>query len=439
MPAPVVGRDAELASLHDFVERVAGGAAALVLEGEAGMGKTTLWRAAVEHAEALGLTVLQAQPVESETTLSYAGIGDLLDPVLEEALEPLPAVQQRALSRALVLSDDEGLPLDARALRVAVMNALRALAEQRPVVIAIDDSQWLDFASSAGLAYGVRRFRAERIGLLLSRRSGLESALLDELLRSPAGERFARVPVGALDAQALGRVVHEQLGMSLPRPLLAEVHAAAGGNPFYALEIVRMLQRTGASIEAGQPVPLPDSLHDLVHGRLLALPDESRDFLLAAAAHAHPTIAITEAASGVACADGLAPALEARVVELDGERIRFTHPLLAAGAYEAAAPLRRIEDPSTPCRAARGSRGTSVATRGLGGSSLTRASRRFSSRRPPMHETEERLARLRFFSNAPSNSRRPSKSRTLTGERSTPPICTSSPATRRAPRRSYAT
>ena len=160
------------------------------------MGKTTLWRAAVEHAEALGLTVLQAQPVESETTLSYAGIGDLLDPVLEEALEPLPAVQQRALSRALVLSDDEGLPLDARALRVAVMNALRTLAEQRPVVIAIDDSQWLDFASSAGLAYGVRRFRAERIGLLLSRRSGLESALLDELLRSPAGERFARVPWG---------------------------------------------------------------------------------------------------------------------------------------------------------------------------------------------------------------------------------------------------
>ena len=343
MPAPVVGRDAELASLHDFVERVGGGAAALVLEGEAGMGKTTLWRAAVEHAEARGLTVLQAQPVESETTLSYAGIGDLLDPVLEEALEPLPAVQKRALSRALVLSDDEGLPLDARALRVAVMNALRALAEQRPVVIAIDDSQWLDFASSAGLAYGVRRFRAERIGLLLSRRSGLESALLDELLRSPAGERFARVAVGALDAPALGRVVHEQLAMSLPRPLLAEVHAAAGGNPFYALEIVRMLQRTGASIEAGQPVPLPDSLHDLVHDRVLALPDESRDFLLAAAAHAHPTIAITEVASGVACADGLEPALEARVVELDGERIRFTHPLLAAGAYEAASPLRRIE------------------------------------------------------------------------------------------------
>ena len=78
------------------------------------------------------------------------------------------------------------------------------------------------------------------------------------------------------------------------------MHQASGGNPFYALEIVRMLQRSGVSVEAGQPLPVPESLHDLVHGRLLALPPESRDFLLAAAAHAHPTIAITEAASGVA-------------------------------------------------------------------------------------------------------------------------------------------
>ena len=307
------------------------------------MGKTTLWRVAVEHAEDAGVLVLQAQPVESETTLSYAGIGDLFEPVLDATLEALPAVQRRALSRALVLGEEDDAPLDPRALRVALMTALRTLAEDRPVLVAIDDSQWLDYASSAGLAYGARRFRAERIGLLLSRRSGLESVLLDELLRSPAGERFTRVGVGALDVQALGRVVHEQLGATLPRPLLAEIHGAAGGNPFYALEIVRALQRTGTSIEAGHPIPLPESLHELVAGRLLALPSDSRVFLLAAAAHAHPTIAITEAASGVERAAGLAPALEAHVVELDRDRIRFTHPLLAAGAYESGDALRRHE------------------------------------------------------------------------------------------------
>jgi DNA-binding CsgD family transcriptional regulator len=343
MAEVIAGRDAELASLRDFVESVSGGAVALVLEGEAGMGKTTLWRAAVEHADELGLVVLQAQPVESETTLSFAGVGDLLDPVLDVALERLPAAQRNALSRALALGDEEGPAVEPRALRVALMTVLRRLADERPVLVAIDDSQWLDDASSAGLAYGLRRFRAERIGVLLARRSGHESALLDELLRSPARERLTRVHVGPLDAASLGRVVQEHLGASLPRPLLAEVHQAAGGSPFYALEIVRMLQRSDISIEAGHPLPVPESLHDLVRGRLLALPRESRDFLLAAAAHAHPTIALTEAASQVTREAGLVPALEARLVELDGDRIRFTHPLLAAGAYETGDPLRRNE------------------------------------------------------------------------------------------------
>jgi DNA-binding CsgD family transcriptional regulator len=339
----IAGRDGELASLRDFVESISGGAVALVLEGEAGMGKTTLWRAAVEEAEELGLVVLRTQPVESEATLSFAGVGDLLDPVLDVALEGLPAAQRNALSRALALGDEDGPAVEPRALRVALQNVLRRLAEERPVLVAIDDSQWLDEASAAGLAYGLRRFRADRIGLLLARRSGLLSMLLNELVRSPVGERVTHVHVGPLDVTSLGRVVQEHLGATLPRPLLAEVHQASGGSPFYALEIVRMLKRSDISIEAGQPLPVPESLHDLVRGRLLALPRESRDFLLAASAHAHPTIALTEAASQVTREAGLAPALEARLVDLDGDRIRFTHPLLAAGAYETGDPLRRQE------------------------------------------------------------------------------------------------
>jgi DNA-binding CsgD family transcriptional regulator len=141
----------------------------------------------------------------------------------------------------------------------------------------------------------------------------------------------------------LHHVVQSHLGLVLPRPVLDEVRDASGGNPFYALEIVRTLQRSGVSVDRGQPMPVPASLHDLVHGRLRALPPQSRDFLLAAAAHAHPTIAVTEAASGIDREAGLRPALEARVVELDKSRIRFTHPLLAAGAYETADPGRRAE------------------------------------------------------------------------------------------------
>ena len=343
MPAAIVGREVELASVRDFVASVSDGVSALVLQGDAGAGKTTIWRAGVAAAEESGARVLQAVPAESETALSFSGIGDLLYQVLDEALAPLPVGQRRALSRALVLDDDEGLPPDPHAVGVAVLNALRALAEQRALIVAVDDVQWLDAASSAALAYAARRLRNERVGILLSRRVLLESLVIDELTRALPSVRLHNVDVGPLDVGALHHVVLAQLGIALPRPRLAEVHQATDGNPFYALEIVRMLQRTAVSVEGGQPLPVPDSLHDLVLGRLLALPEASRRFLFAAAAHAHPTISVTELASGVGRDAGLTPALEARIVELDRDRIHFTHPVLAAGAYRTVEPARRTE------------------------------------------------------------------------------------------------
>jgi len=339
----VVGRDSELASARDFVVGISDGAAALVLEGVAGVGKTTLWSAAVAEAEDGGLRVLRALPAESETALSFAGVGDLLEPVLEEALAGLPAGQRNALSRALVLEEAEGPPPDAHAVGVGLLNALRALAATQPLVVAVDDVQWLDSASSSALCYAGRRLRDERIGVLLSRRTPLETSLTAELRRSLPPGRCHEIEVGPLGMAALHGVIQEHLGAVLPRPLLAEVHAASGGNPFYALEIVRTLQRTGDSVEAGQPLPVPESLHDLVHDRLRALPSESRDYLLAAAAHAHPRTTVVEAASEVGREAGLVPALQAGIVELDGDRIRFTHPLLAAGAYETGDPARRNE------------------------------------------------------------------------------------------------
>ncbi len=218
MSSDVVGREAELASIRDFLAGVSAGATALVLEGEAGMGKTTLWAAGVAEAEALGLRVLQSRPAESETALSFSGVGDLLDAVLDEALAPLPDPQRRALSRALVLEEDDGPTLDRRAVGVAVLGALRSLAEATPVLVAIDDVQWLDAASSAALGYAARRLRAERIGVLTARRVPLESTLLAELSRSLPSERYTSVQVGPVDLTALHHVVHDHLGVALPRP-----------------------------------------------------------------------------------------------------------------------------------------------------------------------------------------------------------------------------
>ena len=262
--------------------------------------------------------------------------------MLEEALAPLPDPQRHALARALVLEEKGSAP-DERVVGIAVLGALRALAETTPLLVAVDDVQWLDAASAATLGYAARRLRTERIGVLLARRAAVESPLLAELARSLPPDRVRRVDVLPFDPSALHHVVRGHLGVALPRPLLAEVHEASAGNPFYALEIVRTLQRTGLSVEAGQPLPVPDSLHELVHGRLLELPAESREFLLAAAALSDARVELVETASGVSRSVGLAPALDARVVELEGDRIRFTHPLLAAGAYQAANPLRRAD------------------------------------------------------------------------------------------------
>jgi DNA-binding CsgD family transcriptional regulator len=339
--AGVVGRDAELSAIRAFVGSISEGAAALVLEGEAGMGKTTLWSASVANAQEQGVFVLQARPAESEITLSFCALGDVLQPVLEESLARLPDGQKRALARALVLDDAEGPPPDPHAVGVALLNALRGLAETRPLLVAVDDVHWLDPASAGALAYAVRRLRDEHVGVLFAQRTALESMVLDEVVRCLPAGRVLRVDVGPLGIAELNGVVQQHLGRALPRPLLAEVREASGGNPFYALEIVRMLRRTGISVEAGHPLPVPESLHDLVHSRLLALPSESREYLLAAAAHAHPTTSVVEAASGVGPSQGLTPALEAGVVKLDGDRIHFTHPLLAAGAYQTADVDRR--------------------------------------------------------------------------------------------------
>jgi len=157
MQGAIFGRDRELASLAEFAAGVSDGASALVLEGDAGMGKTTLWEAAIEDARERGLLVLRARAAEGELALSFSGLGDLLDPVLEEALAPLPSAQRGALSRALLLGDDEGAVPDPHAVGVAVLNALRGLAGERPVLVAVDDVQWLDTASAGALVYAAMR------------------------------------------------------------------------------------------------------------------------------------------------------------------------------------------------------------------------------------------------------------------------------------------
>jgi hypothetical protein len=153
----VIGRAAERDALHAFADRVAHAPMILSLEGEAGMGKTTLWLSGRELATERGFRVLSSRPAAAEARLAFTGLGDLLGGVLDDVLDVLPLPQAEALRVALLLERPRHAPPDERVVAVSVLSVLRALSAARPVLLAVDDVQWLDAASAAVLAYAARR------------------------------------------------------------------------------------------------------------------------------------------------------------------------------------------------------------------------------------------------------------------------------------------
>lgn len=336
----VLGREDQLAALAAFIDAAAP-PALLVVEGVAGMGKTTLWREGVALARDRGMTVLACRPGAAETGFSYAALGDLLAGVLDDVLIELPPPLRRALEAALVLGDAEGSPPEERVIALALLSLLRRLATEQSLLVAIDDAQWLDRPSASVLEFAARRLSDERVLLMLSARRdrGEPTLRLERALE----ERTRRLAVGPLSRSALHRLVVSRLGEALPRPALLRAHEISGGNPFYALEIARTLLDRGGDLEAGVEVPLPATVEELVHGRLDELPGEVRRLLEPVALLAEPTVALVRqvAPDPERVEEWLDQAEEAGVIELDRGRIRFAHPLLAASAAATMGSQRR--------------------------------------------------------------------------------------------------
>ena len=326
MAVDIVGREVEFASIHAFLERPAEGPVALVLEGEAGIGKSTLWLTGVEAARERGFRALVSRPAEAERGLTHAGLGDLFENVLESVLPALPAPRRHALEVALLVEEDPD-GFDPRTLGVAVRSALEVLAAEGPVVLAIDDVQWLDPSSTSALAFALRRLDDRSILLLLARRLG-ERAETPDLERAIPADRVERLHVGPLSLGAIHQLLQARLELKLPRPTLLRVHETSGGNPFYALELARAL---GADVDPTQPLRVPESLEGLVRARLDELPPATRESLLLAAAVGRPSAELF--ASLDVTEPVLDRALAARVIERKDGTIRFTHPLLASAVY----------------------------------------------------------------------------------------------------------
>ena len=339
-PAGVFGRQSELETLRGFPGLLAEGPAALIIEGEAGIGKTTLWRVGVATARDSSVRILVSSPAEVEAKLSYAALVDLLENVFADVLPSLPSPQRHALDVALLLEEAAGTPPDHRTVALAFLTAVRTLAREGSLVIAIDDVQWLDASSADVLRFAARRLNDLPVGLLLSCRSLATDAPLG-LDRALPENRVERLYVGPLSLGAVRSVLAERLGFAPSRPVLVRVHESADGNPFLALEISRALESARLPASTGEPLPVPKALDELVTGRLAALPPATGDVVIAAAALSQPTLALVSAVVDTDARPLLEPAIEADVVLLDSDRIRFTHPLLASGAYARVSLLGR--------------------------------------------------------------------------------------------------
>lgn len=334
----ILGRDTELAQVESFIGSAPGAPSSLLLEGPAGIGKTTLWQAGLSFARARGHRVLSCRAAESEARLSYAALGDLFDFELPD----LPAPQQRALDAALLRAEVEGAPPDQRAVSVASLGVLRALAASGPVIVAIDDVQWLDVASARVLAFVVRRLEDVPVRILAALRLGSGGDPLGLGQAGPAPS-LHRVPIGPLREDAMTRLLRARIGGDLVHPVLLRLHRISGGNPLFALEIARALTGQGIRPAPGEPLPVPGDLQQLLAARLAALPSSAADGLLVVAAAARPTedLVVAAAARRDRAPAGLQRAEAAGILERADGRIGFTHPLLGSTVYAAATPHAR--------------------------------------------------------------------------------------------------
>ena len=323
----LLGRRRERAALDRLVASVrAGPSQALVLRGEAGVGKSALLEYLARRASGCG--ILRAAGVESEMELAFAGLQQLCAPFLDR-LERLPGPQRDALGTAFGLRD--GAAPDRFLVGLAVLSLLSDVAEDRPLVSIVDDAQWLDAATAQALAFVARRLGAESVGLVFA-------------LREPGDERrFEGLPelaVAGLDdrdaLELLGTVVAGPLDERVRDRIVAETR----GNPLALLELPR--GRTPAELAGGFGLSdgpaLPGRIEQSFRERLAPLPPSTRLLLLAAAAEpvGDPVLVWRAAAELGIGPDAAAPASAAGLIDF-GAQVRFRHPLVRSAVYGAAA------------------------------------------------------------------------------------------------------
>lgn len=324
----LVGRAAETRRLRSLIAHARERGAALVMRGEPGVGKSALLDYATGRAVSSGMRVLTTSGVQCETHLPYAGLQQLLYPI-RDRIDLIPDRQREALQAALG-GADSATP-DVFLVALATLNLIAEAAETTPVLVVVEDSNWLDISTAHVLAFVARRLESEPIVLLAAVREGFSSQLADaelpELVVSPLAPEAA---AALLDTHAPG------LDPALRRRVLAE----AVGNPLALTELPRTAAATAEGTSTPAPwIPLTERLERAFTIRLSELPAPTRTLLKVAALNDSPSLAETMNAlarvAGVEAGTGdLTPAVAAKLIEVDRGEIRFRHPLMRSAIHQ---------------------------------------------------------------------------------------------------------
>jgi DNA-binding CsgD family transcriptional regulator len=330
--APIIGRDAALARVRGLVDPVPQSSQVLLVLGEAGTGKTVLLADAAGRARMAGTRVLSVTGRESESRLAFAGLHQLLRPVLASA-SGLPGRQAQALMGAFGLTADPGAP-DPLLTGLAVLTLLSDLSERSPVLVVADDAQWIDRGSLEALAFAGSRLDAERIVLLASARG-----------QAPPpgfGRGFPELQLGPLSAADAGLLLDRQPRAPRGRARL-QVLAQAAGNPMALIELATVIADDPGSSRrwAAEPLLLTDRLSAVLTARFAALPEQTQAALLLAAVADGPDLRVAASHGAGPDAGALTPAEQLGLVKVDRTGLQFSHPLVRSAVYHSASFAQR--------------------------------------------------------------------------------------------------